>query len=231
MRKSASCAGRRCSCFACGRRPSRAAREDRAHAERSRKALLCAERMEQRSPEEELGPPKDPPVVQPRSVAEGWMSAALGCAERGGGARPRDAAWSQAIADHRAKATGARKGDAHIPWPMQRRCALRSPRCRTPPEGSPAVRMRLHRVVGASADGRLRCRRRTRLARSPRGSARCRADFAEADRPASPSMDGGSSGSSMRTGSSHDAAGRLYALQCADTGYAPHRRSPPPQLL
>ena len=41
--------------------------------------------------------------------------------------------------------------------------------------GSPAVRMRLHRVVGASADGRLRCRRRTRLARSPRGSARCRA--------------------------------------------------------
>ena len=79
------------------------------------------------------------------------------------------------IADHRAKATGARKGDAHVPWPMQRRCALCSPRCRTPPEGSPAVRMRLHRVVGASADGWLRCRRRTRLARSPRGSARCRA--------------------------------------------------------
>ena len=175
------------------------------------------------------GPPKDPPVVQPRSVAEGWMSAALGCAERGGGARPRDAAWSQAIADHRAKATGARKGDAHVPWADVAK--MRAALAEVQNSGSPAVRMRLHRVVGASADGRLRCRRRTRLARSPRDSAVAGADFAEADRPASPSMDGGSSGSSMRTGSWHGAAGRLYARQCADTGYAPHRRSPPPQLL
>ena len=40
-----------------------------------------------------------------------------------------------------------RAKEKRVPWPMQRRCALRSPKCRTP-RGSPAVRMRLHRVVG-----------------------------------------------------------------------------------
>ena len=114
-----SCAGRRCSCFACSRRPSSVAREDRAHADAIGKAAVCAERMEQRSLEV-LGAPKERPKIQwwhppwPASLgwAEGRMSASLGCAARGGGTCPRNAAWSRAAADDRAKASGARKGEA-----------------------------------------------------------------------------------------------------------------------
>ena len=76
----------------------------------------------------------------------------------------------------------------------------------------------------ASADGQLRCRRSTTLARSPWQRALSGADFAEVNWPVSPSMDGGSSGSSIASlargraaFSDADAAGRMHARQCADT--------------
>ena len=67
---------------------------------------------------------------------------------------------------------------------------------------SPMVRVRCGRTASsASADGRLTCRRRTTWARSPFGSARCRAPRPSG--PVPPSTDGWSSVSSMR--STHEA--------------------------
>ena len=172
----ASCAGSRCSCFACGRRPSRAAREDRPHADAIGKAAVCAERMEQRSLEVQ-GAPKERPKIQwwhppwPASLgwAEGRMSASLGCAARGGGACPRSAARSQPAADDRAKASGAQRRSV-FPDRSSRvtgRSHATAPRRRRRPTGSCAAGGVLH---WQGRRGSARCRART----SPRPTGRCR---------------------------------------------------------
>ncbi len=113
------------------------------------------------------------------------MSASLGCAARGGGACPRSAARSQAVADDRAKASGARKGEARsLADASKMRAALAqvqdssgvtgrshatAPRHRRRPTDSCAAGGALH-WQGRRGSALARCRART----SPRSIGRCR---------------------------------------------------------
>ena len=168
---------------------------------RSVKAAVCAERTEQRSLEA-LGAPKERPKIQwwhppwPASLgwAEGRMSASLGCAARGGGTCPRHAAWSQPAADDRAKASGARKGEARSVADVPKmRAALAEVQDSSGVTGrshATAPRRRRRPTDSCAAGGALqwqgrrgsaRCRART----SPRPTGRCRRAWT-AGRRASP---------------------------------------------
>jgi hypothetical protein len=111
------------------------------------------------------------------------MSASLGCAARGGGACPRSAARSRAAADDRAKASGARRGEARsLADAAKMRAALAEVQDSSGVTGrshATAPRRR-RRLTGSCAAGRAlhwqgrrgstRCRAQT----SPRSTGRCR---------------------------------------------------------
>jgi hypothetical protein len=124
-----------------------------------------------------------PPWPASLGWAEGRMSASLGCEARGGGACPRNAALSQAAAEDRAKASGARKGEAcSLADVPKMRAALAevqhssgvtgrshatAPRRRRRPTDSRAAGGTLH---WQGRRGSARCQAQT----SPRSTGRCR---------------------------------------------------------